>query len=150
MNQSQLVRDVVMESINGATSSLPYGIVIPVRLQSEADNEVFLDLVNSIAKSPVLGELLAKRVIRFCRGGDQPSNDQCSQVKALKESTVTKVSAVVSAPEKSVSQIQKMLITERTLNGIDPGELLVPSKAVVTPLAKELARKRGITIKKRC
>lgn len=148
MNQSQLVRDVVMESINGPATSLPYGIVIPVRLQSEADNEVFLDLVNSIAKSPVLGELLAKRVIRFCRGDGKPSNAQCSQVKAVMESTKNHVSADESASEKSVSQTQKMLITERTLNGIDPGELQVPSKAVVTPLAKELARKRGITIKR--
>ena len=146
--QSQLVREVVMESINGPATSLPYGIVIPVRLQTEADNEVFLDLVNSIAKSPVLGELLAKRVIRFCRGEGQQARNQCTPAKIAKQSSATYGTDDIQEEREAVSQTQKMLITERTLNGIDPGELQVPSKAVVTPLAKELARKRGITIKR--
>jgi pyruvate/2-oxoglutarate dehydrogenase complex dihydrolipoamide acyltransferase (E2) component len=140
---STLVREVATEAFHN-TPANDGGIVIPVRLDTPADNEVFIELILAVASVPTLGDLLEKRMIRFCAKG----NGAGGQSQAKPANAPTQPAPAPAEPQVQVVTTEARVITERLVKQNEGNTLEVPAKAVITPLARELARRLGVDIRK--
>lgn len=155
-----LVKAVVSETFSGQPA-VDGGVVIPVKLETEADNDLFLELVLSVASSSALGALLEKRLIRLCgRGGNSQGSAPVSPKAPAAAAAPASRAQPRSKQEKRWERKKPVakpagaparkgnVITERVIGAVEADEITVPKNAVVTPLAREMARKRGITIRR--
>ncbi|WP_158970242.1 hypothetical protein [Chachezhania sediminis] len=161
---STLVREIVAETFAG-TAGDSAGLVIPVKVETDEDRAIFVELLLAMATAPALGDLLGKRVIRFCAGqtGKGPAPEPAKApalakpLPSAKPKTEPKPQPKVQARSQAKPQQRpdlprdiapKRVITERMVRDLGQGDLVVPVNAVITPLAREAARRCGVTIRR--
>jgi hypothetical protein len=125
-----LVRDVIREALaeKKRTGGLPVppAMVERVRISSDDDLKAFVRRIVGLMRDPATAERIEQGSLRFSLAGS---------------------SGAVGTP--AVSAGRSGLVNERTVDGLEEGTILrLAAGAVVTPLARDRARQRGITLER--
>jgi hypothetical protein len=158
------VRELLAGRQHSATqgAEVGRGICVPLRLSGDRDLAVLAELIRRVAASPALAAAQAAGLLRFelsidpamppaaVGAGAQPARaaccDDCARGDVCR-CDGTRAAAPI-APSPAMTPVLRGVITERDVKAL-PADCRVVStapRAVLTPLARDALRQRGIAV----
>lgn len=143
------------------------GVCVPLRLSCDGDLAVLAELVRRVAASPALAAAQAAGLLRFelsidpalaaaaisgacCDDCARGENCRCEGAPAAAPAALTAPTAPPTPPTPSagVTPVLRGVVTERDVKALPAACRLVGTAphAVLTPLARDALRQRGITV----
>lgn len=126
------------------------GVCVPLRLSSAADMTTLLDLVQRVALSPALVAANSAGLLRFdlcidpalSAGVEAVCCDACARLEPCC------CGHAPAAAAAAVTPLFRGVVTERDIKRLPPDCRLVgmAPKCIVTPLARDALRQRGIAV----
>lgn len=143
-----IVREVIEEERHGKHSARSglhsEPLVVPVRVTSSDDVQRLLDVIGLIARSDVLRHLITEGLLRFQlhSGGDTSVLDDTGVLDSAEKAHATDRAGHDCHPVIHLDGI----VTEKALKNCDNKSVELAAGAVLTPLARDYIRSRGIEI----
>ncbi len=134
------------------------GVVVPLKLSHPDDLKVLGELLRRVASSPALAQACAAGLLRFelcidaaaaAAGPAAPAAAACCEACARGEPCGCAGGDASPAPvPATVTPLLRGVITERDVKALPAGCRVagVAPRAVLTPLARDALRQRGITV----
>lgn len=138
-----LVRDLIKESLPEIDMTPE---VRTVRLTTDADLAAFVSTLLALAEEPSTRDRLRTGQLRFSLAPGRDGEDRSQEPTPL-----ALVTPAANGTSSSVLQVDRGAVTERMLlKAISDGRRVVLGKAaVLTPLAREQARRHNIDVERR-
>ncbi|AMO23688.1 hypothetical protein UC35_13410 [Ramlibacter tataouinensis] len=131
-----------------ATATAREGLVVPLKLTSADDLSVLQELLRRVAASPALAQACASGLMRFELSIDPAAAAAVGTTAPAHEEGCQCQSPPQPAAAAPMTPMLRGVVTERDVKSIGAGcaaAWLAP-RAVLTPLAREALRQRGIAI----
>lgn len=128
-----LIRDVIAEEVRNVKAGLKGGETAAIRIASDADLAAFAKLVLALAEDP--------KVRAAIQAGRHPFHLAGGSMAPM---------PAASAPASDSHRIDKGVVTESTIARLPKGttRLVVAAGVSVTPLARDKAKARNISIER--